>query len=208
MVKLSTQLTLQHLAIVITGDSEDVMSFERLTTFLAWFQKKGLKELTLIPFQAFFGGDDQVCLDRLQLVQERFQGHWNIRLFGEQGCWSQNLQMFSQSLPEHEGAPTLWLGHAYSSYQELIQAFQQLFPKVPCSEWNEEVVNEHLQTAFLHDPEAVIYIGGEQRLPNALLWQFSYAELLFLQKKLIDCQVDDFEQAFCELACREKRFGR
>ena len=79
---------------------------------------------------------------------------------------------------------TLILALNYSSRSELVRAVRLLAGRVAAGELPAEAIDEQtvgsaLYTAPYPDPDLVIRTSGEMRLSNFLLWQSSYAELLF-----------------------------
>lgn len=74
-------------------------------------------------------------------------------------------------------------------------------------EVTESVIEEHLYTAGLPDPDLLIRTGGERRVSNFLLWQLSYAELYFTDVLWPDFHREAFEEALEDFAGRERRFG-
>ncbi|MDO7712282.1 MAG: undecaprenyl diphosphate synthase family protein, partial [Schleiferiaceae bacterium] len=65
-----------------------------------------------------------------------------------------------------------------------------------------------LHTAEMPDPDLVIRTSGEQRISNFLLWQISYAELVFLNVLWPDFSKEHLEQAIAQFQGRERRIGK
>lgn len=108
---------------------------------------------------------------------------------------------------------TLTLALSYSSRWELRQAVRQIAEKVKegslhPDEINEEIINNHLTTHNIPDPELLIRTSGEQRISNFLLWQIAYSELFFCTKYWPDFGKDDFFKAIVDYQNRERRFGK
>ncbi|MGQ0766125.1 MAG: polyprenyl diphosphate synthase [Gemmatimonadota bacterium] len=57
------------------------------------------------------------------------------------------------------------------------------------------------------DVDLLIRTGGEQRLSDFLLWECSYAELVFSRRLWPDFGTTDFDAALEEFRARERRFG-
>ncbi len=70
-----------------------------------------------------------------------------------------------------------------------------------------ELFASRLFTGSLPEPDLVVRTGGERRLSNFLLWQSSYAELLFVDTLWPDFGRKDLLSALGEFAQRERRFG-
>lgn len=72
----------------------------------------------------------------------------------------------------------------------------------------EESVAQHLDTAFMPDPDLLIRTGGELRVSNYLLWQIAYSELYFCDTYWPDFSEDDLHQAIFSYQNRQRRFGK
>jgi undecaprenyl diphosphate synthase len=57
------------------------------------------------------------------------------------------------------------------------------------------------------DVDLLIRTGGEQRLSDFLLWECSYAELVFTRRLWPDFSTADFDAALEEYRARDRRFG-
>ena len=108
---------------------------------------------------------------------------------------------------------TLNLALSYGGRAEMIKAVQQITEEVCSGELkvssiDEALINSHLYTADLPDPDLLIRTGGEARLSNFLLWQASYAEIYFTDTMWPDFRRDAFCLAIEEFQSRERRFGK
>ena len=107
----------------------------------------------------------------------------------------------------------LTLALSYGSRQELTAAVQDLARRAANGELEPEAITEgHIaQSLWTHDmpdPELVIRTSGEQRISNFLLWQISYAELVFLPVLWPDFSMEDLVEALDQFAGRERRLGK
>ncbi len=108
---------------------------------------------------------------------------------------------------------TLNLALSYGGRSELIQAVQHIATEVrdgslQIDAIDEKVIDSHLYTAELPDPDLLIRTGGEARLSNFLLWQASYAEIYFTDTMWPDFREEAFHSAILEFQGRERRFGK
>ncbi|MBF1453880.1 MAG: isoprenyl transferase, partial [Prevotella nigrescens] len=81
-------------------------------------------------------------------------------------------------------AMTMVVALSYSARWELTEATKQIAAKVQKGELkiddiDENIINGHLCTNFMPDPDLLIRTGGEFRISNYLLWQVAYSELYF-----------------------------
>ncbi len=100
----------------------------------------------------------------------------------------------------------------YSSRWEIRNAIKTISEKVKSNEINseeitDELINAHLNTADLPDPELLIRTSGEHRLSNFLLWQSAYTEFHFTPVLWPDFKEDDLYKAVLDYQSRERRFG-
>lgn len=101
----------------------------------------------------------------------------------------------------------------YGGRHELIQAIKEIGHKLHSGEIeeediNEELVNSHLYTRNLPDPDLLIRTGGEARLSNFLLWQASYAEIYFIDTPWPDFNKIHLQEAIADYQQRQRRFGK
>ena len=105
------------------------------------------------------------------------------------------------------------LAISYGSKTEIINAFKQIVEKVKkniisIENIDEKLINEHLYTKISKDVDLLIRTGGEFRLSNFLLWQNSYAELLFYDMLWPDFRKKDFYDSILTFQKRNRRFGK
>ncbi|OGQ98422.1 MAG: di-trans,poly-cis-decaprenylcistransferase [Deltaproteobacteria bacterium RIFOXYD12_FULL_55_16] len=105
------------------------------------------------------------------------------------------------------------LALSYGGRSEITQAVQAIARK--CADGvlspeaiDQAVIEQHLYTAGLPDPDLLIRTGGETRLSNFLLWQASYAELYFTEILWPDFRKQDLLTAILEFQQRQRRFGK
>ena len=107
---------------------------------------------------------------------------------------------------------TLILAVNYSSKWEITQAVKTITESVnnnelAITEISENLIQRHLFTNSIPDPELLIRTSGEYRISNFLLWQIAYTELYFTEILWPDFRRNDFIQAVIEYQNRERRFG-
>lgn len=72
----------------------------------------------------------------------------------------------------------------------------------------EDTISNHLQTAFMPDPDLLIRTGGELRVSNYLLWQIAYSELYFTNTYWPDFNEEDLHKAIISYQSRQRRYGK
>ena len=80
--------------------------------------------------------------------------------------------------------------------------------KLNAEDITEKTIDEHLQTAFMPNPELLIRTGGELRISNYLLWQIAYSELYFCDTYWPDFDEQALRKAICSYQGRQRRFGK
>jgi undecaprenyl diphosphate synthase len=108
---------------------------------------------------------------------------------------------------------TLVLALSYSSKWEIVNAVKQIAAqvekkKIAVSDIDEALIDEHLTTKNIPDPELMIRTSGEHRISNFLLWQLAYAEFYFTEKLWPDFRKEDLYEALIDYQGRERRFGK
>jgi undecaprenyl diphosphate synthase len=107
----------------------------------------------------------------------------------------------------------LTLALSYSSKWEITEAVKKIARKVQSGEISidqitEDLIDQHLETAGIPDPELIIRTSGEKRISNYLLWQIAYSEFYFTDKFWPEFNKDEFCKAIIEYQSRERRFGK
>lgn len=108
---------------------------------------------------------------------------------------------------------TLVFALSYGARQELSLAVQKLAQQVQSgnllpSEIDESLIQSHLQTYSMPDPDLIIRTSGEQRLSNFFLWQAAYSELYFTETLWPDFKDLDLDLAIIDFLKRKRRFGK
>ncbi|MBI4457194.1 MAG: isoprenyl transferase [Acidobacteria bacterium] len=98
----------------------------------------------------------------------------------------------------------------YSGRAELVDAFRdvlQSHPNLQPSSITEQLIEQHLYTRGLPDPDLLIRTSGEMRISNFLLWQIAYAEIYVTETLWPDFRREHLLEAILDFQKRERRFG-
>ena len=100
----------------------------------------------------------------------------------------------------------------YGGREELVNAVKGIVEdvregKLDENEITDEVISNHLYTANQPDVDLLIRTSGEQRLSNFMLWQVSYAEMVFVKKLWPDFKPSDLHECIRAFQGRGRRFG-
>jgi undecaprenyl diphosphate synthase len=138
-----------------------------------------------------------------------------LRFIGDRSAFSDKLQ---QKMAEGEDQTknntnlTLVVAANYGGHWDMCQAFRKVAEKIAAGEFKnqvicEELINQHLSTAGLPEPDLFIRTGGEQRVSNFMLWQLAYTELYFTSTLWPDFDQNSLEEAIKSFKSRQRRFG-
>lgn len=100
----------------------------------------------------------------------------------------------------------------YGSRDEIRRAIRKIADevkegKLQPEDIDESVIEEHLDTHGIPDPDLMIRTSGEQRLSNYLLWQLAYSEFYFTDVLWPDFDKSELEKAVEFYQTRDRRFG-
>jgi undecaprenyl diphosphate synthase len=118
-----------------------------------------------------------------------------------------NLINKSEEKTANNTALCVIIALSYGSKQEIMQAVNHISQAGKTLQ-DPDDLREYLYTKDIPDPDLLIRTGGEKRLSNFLLWQLSYAELIFSDILWPDYGEADFFSDLQEYAQRERRYGR
>jgi len=119
----------------------------------------------------------------------------------------------AMALTENNNRLNLCLALSYSGRWDIIEAVKKLAKEVQNNniipeDIDDQLIDDHLSTADIPDPDLIIRTSGEYRLSNFLLWQLAYSELyitetywpVFRRKELYKA-IESFQE-------RDRRFGK
>lgn len=138
-----------------------------------------------------------------------------LRIIGDKSAFSAKLQQkiaeAEAQTAENDGL-TLVIAANYGGRWDISEAFRQIAGKVAAGELSadaitEDLVDQHLSTAGLPEPDLFIRSGGEQRVSNFLLWQLAYTEFYFTPALWPDFDDDLLAEAIVSFKSRQRRFG-
>lgn len=108
---------------------------------------------------------------------------------------------------------TLVVALSYSSRWEMVKVVKDIAHKAISGEINPDnidygIIEEHLTTKGIPDPELLVRTSGELRISNFLLWQIAYSELYFTETLWPDFGKEELYKAIIDYQKRERRFGK
>lgn len=227
----------KHVAIIMDGNgrwakerglmrsSGHRAGIDRVKEIVKAADELGVKVLTLFAFSSENWERPKPEVDMLMRSLNRFLGleikqliKNNIRLLviGRDDPLPKYLQDKIKLTEEKTKLNTglnLVLALNYGSRQEIVDAAKEFARRVIKGEADLEGLDTaafggYFYTSGLPDPDLFIRTSGEMRISNFLLWQLSYAELVFPKKYWPDFGRTDFIEAIKSYQKRERRFGK
>ena len=198
----------------------------RLEDFLDWCWELGIKVVTIYAFslENFRRPPEEVEV-LMRLFEEKFNSiltdkrvHRNgtkVRAIGRIHLLPDYVR---EAIREAEKATEnydnfqLNIAIGYSGRTELLDAFKEVARKVldgilSLEEIDEGLIDSHLSTAGLPEPDLIIRSSGEERMSGFLLWQSAYSELYFSDVFWPLFRKIDLLRAIRNFQDRERRFG-
>ncbi len=112
------------------------------------------------------------------------------------------------TLTSNNTAITLAVAFNYGGRADILRAVREIIATgVSPDEVTDEMINRHLYTAGMPDPDLIVRTSGEQRLSNFLIWQAAYSEYFMTPLLWPDFGPDQFREAVQSFAYRERRYG-
>ena len=138
-----------------------------------------------------------------------------VRIIGEKSRLDDDIRERIEELEEATKNNTglhFTIAINYGGRDELVRAARKVAEKVAggelkAEEITEDVINQHLDTAGLPDPDLLIRTCNEQRISNFLLWQLAYTEFYFTPVPWPDFSKEELEKAVEAYNHRDRRYG-
>lgn len=138
-----------------------------------------------------------------------------LKFIGDRSAFPEVLQQkmhVGEVQTSNNKALNLVIAANYGGHWDIAQAMQKIVDKMESGELakqpiSPELIEKHLATAGLPDPDLFIRTGGEERVSNFLLWQLAYTELYFTQTLWPDFDQTSLDDAIKSFKSRQRRFG-
>lgn len=119
---------------------------------------------------------------------------------------------YCENLTRENKSMTLNVAINYGGRAEIADAAQAIARDVKAGKLSLDAVDEDRFAQYLYLPEMpeldlLIRTSGEQRISNFMLWQVSYAEILFVKTLWPDFRRRHLADAIAEYQARNRRFG-
>ena len=138
-----------------------------------------------------------------------------VRVIGERDTLPRDIRGLleeAETLTIGNDRNTLIIAFNYGARDEMARAMKRIGAKLQSGELSLDaispaLVDQHLDTVGIPDPDLIIRTSGELRLSNFLLWQAAYSEFAFLPCLWPDFDRAAFHAAIEDYAMRDRRFG-
>lgn len=226
----------KHIAIIMDGNGRWAKSkglprkmghragSDTLKKIVEECQKIGLNHLTVYAFSTENWSRPKDEVDALMaLLREYIQRYIddadnnNIKFntIGDISALDLDIQDKIKLLRKKTEAKTGLFFHIainYGGRDELIRAIRSMYrdlikKDLSADSISEQMLEAHLDTSGIPEPELIIRTSGEQRLSNFLLWQSAYSEFYSTAKMWPDFNKDDLYKAIKNYQTRTRRFG-
>ncbi|GAE36060.1 isoprenyl transferase [Halalkalibacter akibai] len=184
----------------------------------------GVEVLTLYAFSTENWKRPKTEVDYLMKLPERFlnkelpsliEENVKVRLMGSiEELPEHTKRAVIKAVKDTENNTGLILNFAlnYGSRFELMNAVKEIsrqveLGKLKTDDINESILEQHLMTAELRDPDLLIRTSGEIRLSNFMLWQVAYSEFWFTDVLWPDFNESHLEEAIAVYQKRARRYG-
>lgn len=201
---------------------------EKVRAVLDWCKELGVREITLYAFSLEnFNRPKEEFEYLMDIFNKEFGSMMDeknkkklsddgikVNFIGRIWMFSKELQDSMKSLMEftkNNKGYTINFAMAYGGRGEIIDATKKIAllvkeGKLDVDGINEEVFAKQLYTES--EPDLIIRTSGEHRVSGFMLWQGSYAELLFCPKFWPEFDKQDLIDAIESYKNRERRFGK
>ena len=200
---------------------------EKVEELLIWCLRFGIKIITLYVFSTenFNRTSAEVekimglLVTKLQKINKDpliVNNKVRVKIIGRRDDLSDNIIALINEIEEKTkdyDEHILNIALSYGGRAEIVDAVRIISNKVQEKEINitdidEEIINDHLYTEGIPDPDLIIRTSGEERLSGFLLWQSAYSELYFTDIYWPAFRKIDLWRAIRIYQQRERRYGK
>lgn len=204
-----------------------VLGAKKLEEVLKWCQELGVKHITVYAFSTEnFNRPSEEVKALMDLFAEKFKKvaknervhkyKIRIRAIGDLNRLPKQVRRAieeAQEVTQGYDGHTLNIAVGYGGRAELAEAVRRICERIERGELkpsdvDESIINSHLYTAGIPDPDLVIRTSGEERLSGFLLWQSAYSELYFCEADWPEFNKIEFLRAIRTYQGRERRLGK
>lgn len=232
-MKTTTDNTLQHLGIVMDGNrrwakAHHVPAFfghrrgvQTLKKVGVWCLDRGIKFLTVWAFSTENWSRPRQEVKFLMRLAKEFAYREvdflkskgiQLRILGrikELPKDTQEALAFAVRETKQNTKAIMNIALNYGGKGEVIDGIKQLIKeKINPEKITEELFGRYLYAPAIPDPDLIIRTGGQERTSGFLLWESTYAEWYFTQKKWPEFNEGELDKAIADYRQRQRNFGK
>ncbi len=204
-----------------------VFGARKVEEVLGWCQQIGIKHFTVFAFSTEnfnrSGGEVEVLMDlftrKFREAAENSKVHKykvRVRAIGDTKRLPAKVRRAikeAEKTTQNYDRYTFNIALGYGGRAELANAVRKICEKIERGKLgpedvDEKLIDSHLYTADLPDPDLIIRTSGEERLSGFLLWQSAYSELYFCEANWPAFSKLDFLRAISTYQGRVRRYGK
>jgi len=148
-------------------------------------------------------------------IEELHKQNVVIRTIGDLSAFPERIQREINKAKEKTAGNNgliMNIGLNYGARNEIVRALKRIAENykeqaISLNDFSEEMIDAHLDTHGLPDPDLLIRTSGEKRISNFLLWQIAYTEMYFTDVLWPDFRGKDLIEAIIDYQSRQRRFG-
>ena len=158
------------------------------------------------------GYNKDVLRRRRDLLME-----WNVRIRwsgAERKLWPSVVRelRIAEEMTKNNTGLVLTMAVNYGGRQEIVAAVNKILQEIRTGgaapkSINEKTIQKRLYVPELPDVDMFLRSSGEMRISNFMLWQSSYAEMIFMDVLWPDFTRESLWEAISEFGRRQRRFG-
>ncbi|MFN3909670.1 MAG: polyprenyl diphosphate synthase [Candidatus Anstonellaceae archaeon] len=212
----------EHGLSLIRGHEKGI---DKMGEVLKWCQEEKIKYISFWAFSTEnFSRDKKEVLGLFKAFKVRLakilqeakfeKTKTSVRFIGLKNLFPKEIQKGMERIEEKtknfsDFYLTLFIG--YGGQQELVAAIKEIlknYTKEDIPKIDIALIEKHLWSGFLPDPDLIIRTSGEKRLSGFLPFKSTYSELYFCDKYWPDFSYEDFQKAIEDFYSRIRRWGR
>ena len=199
--------------------------YKKIKELFKWCKEYDIKEITLYTFSIENFDRPKEEFDYLMKLFERafketkkdrdiHENKIRINFIGRTSMFPKEVQDSMKELAEATKDYSDYIVNfamAYGGRAEIIDATKKISQQIKDGKLKIEDINEEVfkKNIYLESEPDLIIRTSESRLSGFLLWQGSYAEIIFLPNILWpEFSKEHFEQCLQEYSNRDRRFGK
>jgi undecaprenyl diphosphate synthase len=157
------------------------------------------------------GYNKEVLRRRRDLLME-----WNVRIRwsgSERRLWPSVVRELrvAEEMTKNNTGLVLTMAVNYGGRQEIVAAVNKILEEIKAGSVpksiTEKTIQKRLYVPELPDVDMFLRSSGEMRISNFMLWQSSYAEMIFMDVLWPDFSRESMWEAIGEFGRRQRRFG-